>query len=1344
LAAKLKHFNQKIKQIKSLLPDVMITDRRAASREIQRLSGKMTKTMSASELRDRLDRLEHRLQTSRRKRDRRLKNVPQFSDADALPITAKKTDIIAAIKNHPVIIVSGETGSGKTTQLPKFCLAAGRGIAGVIGHTQPRRIAAMTVARRIAEEFGQNLGDAVGYKIRFKDRTSKKAYLKIMTDGILLAETQTDRYLNAYDTIIVDEAHERSLNIDFILGILQTLLGRRDDLKLIITSATIDTEKFSKAFGDAPVIEVSGRMYPVDVQYSMPESKKAAKNEVTHVELAAQAVRRLSSKSKQGDILVFMPTEQDIRDTCELIEGSKLKNARILPLFARLTAAEQKRVFTRSSERKIIVATNVAETSITIPGIKYVVDSGLARIPRYSPRSRTTSLPVVPISRSSADQRKGRCGRVQNGLCVRLFDEDNYQSRPLYTRPEILRANLAEVILRMIALRLGDINDFPFIDRPDSKSIKDGYELLYELGAIRSRRQADDELPGAKSIKGLSASGVKLTEKGRLMARIPLDPRLSRMLLEARDRGCIDQIAIIAAALSIQDPRERPLEKTTEADQAHARFHDRLSDFITLLNIWNHYSHAWQTRKSNNQLKRFCRQNFLSFNRMREWQDIYHQICAILEEYGIRERRRTKNVSAQNLNLDLAKPLYRSIHESILSGYLSNIAEQKEKNVFRATQNREVMIFPGSSLFDKAGRWIVAAEMVETSRLFARTVANIDSQWLEELGGDLCRRSYLNPRWQKNQSAVMADEEIRLFGLVIARRSAAYGPIKPDEAADIFIRSAIIKGDLKKPLAFMVHNQRLIDDIKRLEDRMRRRDLLVSEETLFDFYTQKLPGVYSEEMLSQRIKKKGGDRFLRLKKQDLMNYTPTAGELAQYPLITKIKGQRFKYAYHFKPGEENDGVTIKVPVSLAAAVPKETLDWLVPGLITEKIESLIKGLPKAYRKKLVPVNETVDTIRGEIPRGKRSLISALGEFILQRFGVDIPAAAWPTESLPDHLKMRISIIAPDGRRLGSSRDTNILLQSTKETIPAGEFETFRRQWQKTGITRWDFGDLPEFISSPQMAQSKWVAYPALEAGDDPVKSVRLTLFLQQNKALAVHRYGVAGLYKIRFAKDLKILKKGLKLPGQYKAATDYFGGPARIAQRVMDRIVADLFCKNIRTQNAFEAHGETISPILISHGQKLLDACLTVLKAYHSARKELDQLKRAHLANAIGQKFANDLISALERLVPESFINLYDAERLGHLERYAKAMQIRARRALLDFEKDQTKDQEVKAIADRLDKLLQALSPNATAEKRKALEELFWMIEEYKVSIFAQELRTAFPVSKKRLEKKIAEINRMI
>jgi ATP-dependent helicase HrpA len=1344
-------FDKKIRKLNSILPRVLVADRMAALQEIERLAGKKTESLLADKIFARLARLENRLKASESKRARRQKNLPKFSYDEELPITAKKDEIIQAISRHPVIIVSGETGSGKTTQLPKFCLAAGRGIDGIIGHTQPRRIAAMSNARRIAEEFGQVLGRAVGYKIRFKDRTSKSAYLKLMTDGILLAETQTDRYLSAYDTIIVDEAHERSLNIDFILGILQTLLKRRDDLKLIITSATIDTDKFSKAFGDAPVIEVSGRMYPVEVRYRPPEFSQEQDNNWTHVELAVQAVRQLLNESSRGDILVFMPTEQDIRDTCSLIEALRPKKSRILPLYARLTAAQQTRVFARSSERKIIVATNVAETSVTIPGIKYVVDSGLARIARYLPRSRTTSLPVVPISRSSADQRKGRCGRVQNGICIRLFTEDDYRTRPLYMPPEILRANLAEVILRMIALKLGEIADFPFIDRPDLKSIKDGFNLLYELGAIKPRhkaqgagRKVSDKAEKIKSIKGLAAGSVELTEKGRLMAKLPLDPRLSRMLLEAKDQGCLDQIAVIAAALSIQDPRERPLEKAAEADELHAQFNDPLSDFITLLNIWTRYHHIEHTRKRSHQLKQFCRQHFLSFKRMREWQDIYHQIEAILEEHGMWEAQGTRPTAHGKKQVALDSE-FEKIHKSILSGFLSNIAEKKEKNFYCATKNREVMVFPGSGLFDRAGKWIVAAEMVETSRLFARMVANIDSGWLEALGGELCKRTYLDPHWDEKRGEVLANEQVSLFGLVIIpQRPVPYGPINPVKATDIFIHSAIIKGRLLKPFAFIKHNQRLIDDIKGIENRLRRRDLLVSEENLFDFYREKLPRVCSTDQLSNVIKKRGGDGFLRLKKQELMNYSPDDDELSHYPLSTQMAGHIFEYQYHFTPGEDDDGVTIKVPVALAPAVCKDALDWLVPGLLKEKIEALIKGLPKVYRKKLVPVNETVNIISRELSKGKRPLLSALAGFILQRFGVDIPATAWPVNTLADHLKMRISVTAADAKELWVGRDAAVLLKQNIETPPADEFESYRLKWEKTGITRWDFGDLPEFISSPESAKTKWIAYPALEAADENLQAVNLRLFTRQDQAAAAHLQGVACLCKIHLNKEIKFFKRALKLPDEFKVAANYLDGPASIEQRLFDRVCSDLFCKNIRSRDLFYAHLAEVSSTFIVYGQQWLNHCLSVLKAYHNARQELAKLKRIYRNNRGMQNFVGDLIGELTRLVPESFINLYEMERLVHLERYIKSIEIRAQRAMVDFEKDTAKAKEVKMFTDRLDHSIKAMSPDASDEKRKALETLFWLIEEYKVSVFAQELKTAIPVSKKRLEEKFAQIMRMV
>jgi ATP-dependent helicase HrpA len=1389
--------NQIIKKIESFLPQVLAVDRLAAKREISYLAKKTEKFKPDPKLLNRITRLENRLQASVQKRNRRKENLPRLRFNEELPIFTKKDEIIEAIVRSPVIVVSGETGSGKTTQLPKYCLAAGRGIDGLIGCTQPRRIAATTVARRIAEELGQAGGNAVGYKIRFRDRTARDGYIKMMTDGILLAETQSDRHLGAYDTIIVDEAHERSLNIDFVLGILRTLIRKRTDLKLIITSATIDTEKFSKAFDDAPVIEVSGRMYPVDIQYPEPHTDSTQENEQTHVEMAVGAVKRVLRQSRSGDMLVFMPTEQDIRETCELIAAETPKNACVMPLFARLTSAEQSRVFARQRERKIIVATNVAETSITIPGIKYVIDSGLARISRYSPRTRTTSLPVMPISRSSCDQRKGRCGRVQDGVCIRLFPAEDYENRPQYTPPEILRANLAEVILRMISLKLGNISEFPFIDRPDLKSIKDGFDLLFELGAIEQRakgrgqraevkrqksegRRPKAEVDGQGVVYGGQSRGrVMLTQKGRMMARIPLDPRLSRMLIEAEKEGCIEEISIIVAALSIQDPRERPVEKAREADSVHATFHDSQSDFVTLLNIWHRYHSHRQQVSSNNQMKRFCREHFLSYMRMREWCDIHHQISVISKEYGLgnveggrrnavkgkgkREGGRGKaergswnaksgmRKEEKGLGNDLNSAFriphstFEAIHKSVLSGFLSNIAQKKENNIYRAAKGREVMIFPGSGLFNKAKNWIVAEEMMETSRLFARTIANIDSDWLEDLGGDLCRRTYLDPHWEKNRGEVVASEQVSLFGLIIVPdRKISYGKVNPIDASRIFIQTALVNADVKKPFAFMKYNQELIDEVKDIENRLRRRDLLVDEHTLFEFYQEKLPAIYDIRSLAKYLKQKGNDRFLRMQKETLLQYQPDTGELVQYPARLDINRHVFECSYRFDPGKDDDGVTVTVPSALAQSVSPGTIDWLVPGLYPEKIEFLIKGLPKAYRKKLVPIKHTVDIIVREMPERQTSLVSALGDFIYRRFGVDIPAAAWSTDSLPDYLKMRISITAPDGKVLRAGRETALLHGDVGGRVNSDEFEAARRKWEKKGIRRWNFGDLPEFVSDSGKRKASWVAYPALEPDSVAPKTVSLRLFRRQDKSLAAHRAGVAALYTIHFAKNLKFLKRQLMLPTDVRYAADYFGGAKKFVQRLYDRVIEILFAKNIRSEKAFYAHAESMAAKIYPTGQELLDKTIPVLTAYHEARSRVYTLQQADRTNRMAVSFLEALTRELERLVPQTFVAIYEIRRLDHLPRYIQAAAIRARRAMVDFEKDRAKSKEVIKFSDGLNQLLKELSPAVSDEKRQAIEDYFWLVEEFKVSIFAQELKTPVPISAKRLDKMLKEIGRMV
>jgi len=1285
-----------------------------------------------------------------KKRKWRKQNLPRFSYNPSLPITDRQGDIIDAISKNQVVIISGETGSGKTTQIPKFCLAAGRGIAGKIGCTQPRRIAATTVAHRIAEELEEKIGRSVGYKIRFKDKTRHDSYIKIMTDGILLAETLSDRYLNEYDTIIVDEAHERSLNIDFVLGILKKLIKKRKDLKLIITSATIDTKKFSKAFDDAPVIEVSGRMYPVDIRYlqvgrdfkkQKPEQEPEEKNELTHVEMAAGAVDKLNKEGQYGDILVFMPTEQDIRETCELLEGRNYKNAYIYPLFARLQASEQSKIFSRPPGRKIIIATNVAETSITIPGIRYVVDTGLARISKYSPRSRTTALPVVPISRSSADQRKGRCGRVENGICIRLYSEEDFLSRHLFTLPEILRSNLAQVILRMIALNLGDMSDFPFIDRPAKKSIKDGFDLLLELGAITKE-------PGRSRSKG--ASRFFLTKKGRLMSKIPIDPRLSRMLIEAKEEGCLKEVTVIASVLSIQDPRERPAEKASEADEVHSKFSDPASDFITLLNIWNAYHDTWRRVKSINQMKKYCRAHYLSFKRVREWRDIHSQISAILEENGLKEKDKkgvfkiATNKNGKDIS-EVFTPFYTAIHKSILSGFLSNIAVKKEKYFFTAAKGKEVMIFPGSGLFNKSKKWIVAAEMVETSRLFARTVANIESSWLEALGKDQCKYTYLNPHWERNRGEVVASEQVSLFGLIIeAGRPVSYGKINRDEASEIFIRSALVEGDMRRPFDFMKHNKRLIDEIKDMENRLRRRDLLVSDQDIFEFYKERLSGIYDIRTLRKRLKKKGSDKFLQISREDLLIYSPDKNELSVFPDCIDIESNSFECLYKFNPGKPDDGITVKIPSSIAPLVSPETVDWLVPGLYQEKIAALIKGLPKAYRKQLVPVADTVDEIIRHMQKNNNCLITTLGQFIFERFKVDIPASAWAEDMLPDHLKMRISITGPKGEELVCSREKKILAQNVPESVIPDEFGFVRKEWEKSGVTRWDFGNLSEKIDVKVKNKGTWTAYPGLESDSETLKSVNLRLFYDHDKATESHKKGVAGLYAIYFAKDLKFLKKSLVIPKEAVPYADYFGGARRFEKRLYEYVIKDLFQKNIRTEKSFYTHAEAIKPVIISKGRKLLEHVMPVMEAYYKTRSAVCDLEKSSIGNNEALSFLNRLKEELMRLVPKNFVDLYDSMRFVHLVRYIKAIEIRAQRALVNFKKDRAKVKEINAFTKSLDNMLKGLSPMVSVEKKEAVEEYFWLIEEYKVSLFAQELKTAIPVSKKRLEQKRKEIERMV
>jgi ATP-dependent helicase HrpA len=1331
---------KRIKHLSHQLPKALGPDRFPIRRELDRIRQRAKKGEEPENTARALERLSKRLERSTALRRDRVRGVPALSFPEQLPITDKKDEIIEAIRRHPVVIISGETGSGKTTQIPKFCLAAGRGIDGKIGCTQPRRIAAVTVADRIAEELGEAPGKSVGYKIRFHDKTAPEAYVKIMTDGILLAETQSDPRLRGYDTLIVDEAHERSLNIDFLLGILKTLVKKRRDLKLVITSATIDTEKFAKAFDNAPVIEVSGRTFPVEVRWEKGGSKPDTDDgELTPVERAATAVTRIHQESGSGDILVFMPTEQDIRDTMEILEGKKFPGTRVLPLFARLTAADQAKVFSTRAARKIIVATNIAETSLTIPGIKYVVDTGLARVSQYNPRTRTTALPVIDISKSSADQRMGRCGRVQNGVCVRLFSEEDYNARPRFTRPEILRANLAEVILRMISLKLPEISGFPFLDRPPEKAIQDGLDLLMELGAVE---------PAPKDA-AKDAPPYLLTKQGHQMASMPLDPRLSRMLIEAKSEGCLSEVAVIVAALSIQDPRERPMEKAAAADRAHAVFSDPLSDFVSLLNIWNRFHEAAGSGPgTTGRMKRFCTAGFLSFRRMREWRDIHGQILSILKEHKWltgESPRNPREISGPEKSSGKSEfsTLYGAVHRSILSGFLSNIALRKEGNIYQACKDKQVMIFPGSGLFGKAGAWVMAAEMVETSRLYARSVANIDPAWIEPLAGDRCRRTYFDPHWEKGRGQVVATQQVSLYGLILsADRKVPFGPVAPDQATDIFIRSALLTGEIKGEFPFIAHNLELVETIQGMEDKVRRRDILISEEDLVDFYTGRLSGVFDQRALTHGIKKAGGDRWLRMQEKDLLRYRPDEKEIARFPDNITIGGQRFACAYEFSPGSDADGVTVKIPAAAAPGVPVEDLDWLVPGMLHEKIAALVKGLPKAYRRQLAPVATAIDTITSEMPAFKGALLPALSRFIKSRFRVLIPPAAWTETDLPEHLKMRIALTDHKGKVITAGRDTAILKQTGTAASGKDAFASAKTAHEKENIRQWDFGDLPESVAV-RAGGHQWAAFPALVPDKKSGEYVHLRLFLDKAKAAARHRRGVRALCCLLLSKDLKYLKRTLKLSGYHARQAAYAEGPQAMEGAIFEKTVASLFEKNIRTRADFDALLETGASRLVATGETVMASVLSVLDAIHDTRETLFELETKFKTAGHVQTLVGEIRQHLASLVPPSFVSLYDMEKLPHLMRYLQAMAVRARKGAVEFARDRKWCAQIEPFTTTLNILLKSLTPETTDEKRDAVESFFWMLEEYKISLFAQEIKTDGPVSAKRLNKKLGELETM-
>ncbi|NOX25372.1 MAG: ATP-dependent RNA helicase HrpA [Deltaproteobacteria bacterium] len=1242
-----------------------------------------------------------------------------------LPIVELKDKIIAMIKAHDVLIIAGETGSGKTTQLPKMCLEAGLGRKGSIACTQPRRIAAMTVAGRVAEEMGGDGADMVGYKVRFIDHSSRRTKIKFLTDGMLLAETARDRHLRRYEMIIIDEAHERSLNIDFLLGILQRLRSKRRDLKIIISSATLDTEKFSRHFQEAPVINIPGKTYPVEVRYLTSEIAERD-SELPISERVAQAVFAIGRRPL-GDILVFLPTERDILESAERLNsmmikgGSNALDAMIMPLFGRMSAKEQSRIFQQQKKIKIVLASNVAETSVTVPGIRYVIDTGLARISSYNPRARTTKLPITPISRASADQRKGRCGRIGPGICIRLYSEEDYLARPEYTPPEIIRANLADVILRMVDLHLGHPAKFPFLDPPKSRSIRDGFNLLRELGAI----------------KGNPDEQLQLTKRGRIMARLPLDPMIARMILEAKQRNVLHEVMVIAAVLSIQDPRVRPLGREKLADAAHAKFMAPGSDFLTFLHIWSGYHRTARAVKSRNKLSKYCRQNFLAYQRMREWCDIYGQICKTLDEDG------QYDIAAGDVRAD-------AIHQSILSGILRNIARKKEKS-YQGAQGQELMIFPGSGQFGKAGQWIVAAELVETSRLYARTVANIKPQWLENLAGSLCRYSYSNPHWSKKTGQVMALEKVSLFGLIIeTARPKNYGPINPPEARTIFIQAALVEDQMhNRGFDFLGHNQRLIAKLKDMEDRVRQRHM-VDDYQIYHFYDERLPDqVWDAASLRRVIPETGASLFMS--EDDILWQETSQEKLAQFPDTMKLNDFRLKLSYKFEPGSKADGVSVHIPAEALPHLEPDLFDWLVPGLFKEKINHILRGLPKSLRKQLVPLNQTVQTIIDRLNFGEGRFYPSLAMVISRHFALDIPLRELSGITLPDHLQMRYCLTAADGRVVKVSRVFTDLLDSGQTPAVSESFKELQEQWKRRKFSLENLADLTTKMPvRDKKGRLSGYAVPALTTvGTD---GVGLRLYLSEDEASVHNRAGLLRLYKKAMPRHIKEISQRFALRQTDWPLFAWLGATQQVNAIIYTFILTNTLLNDANPPRSREDFAARVAEFkggeLCSRAGEIFSLLETALTERQRTLETIIDFERKAPTNKINRQRFKEYQTQLSYILPQEFLQEFSAVQLSFTPRYLKALRIRVERANSFPGRDMEKAGILTVFEGRLkeagEQLLKIKIPRQHAEAARILAEYQMLLAEFRVSLFAQELKTAVPVSVKRLEKKEQELMELL
>jgi ATP-dependent helicase HrpA len=1234
----------------------------------------------------------------------RAASVPAISYPEELPISQNRDEIRRAIEQHPVVIVCGETGSGKTTQLPKICLEAGRGVAGIIGHTQPRRIAARAVGARIAEELKTPLGQLVGYKLRFQDHSRPEGLIKLMTDGILLAETQGDRFLDAYDTIIIDEAHERSLNIDFLLGYLKWLLPKRPDLKLVITSATIDPERFSRHFGDAPIINVSGRSFPVEVRYRAVESDED--DETTEDEQAAilSAVDELWSE-QAGDILVFLSGEREIRETAESLRKHHPHGCEVLSLYSRLSQDEQQRVFRPSGKRRVVLATNVAETSLTVPGIRAVIDTGVARISRYSHRSRLQRLPIEKISQASASQRSGRCGRVGPGVAIRLYSEEDFVARPAFTEPEIQRTNLAAVILQMHALKLGDIEAFPFVEPPDGRLVRDGQRTLRELGALSDEGH--------------------LTDTGRRLAKLPLDPRLGRILLAGAEEHCLDEVAIIASALSVPDPRDRPADKQTQADQKHALLRDEQSDFLSLLKLWK----AWNEQRgqlSRAKLRAWCKENFLSYLRLTEWHDVHGQVMEVV-----------KGELALKLNPQPGQ--YASIHRALLAGLLSQIAFRKEQGEYLGANGTKLFIHPGSGQFKARPAWIVSAEQVETTKVYARNVARVEPAWIEQAGVHLVKRQHYDPHWERRASRAAIYERVTLFGLTLSTGCRVpYEQIDARAARELFIRSALVHMEYDSRAPFLEHNLKLLKDTEYLQQKGRRVDLLGDESQLYEFFDARVPEGISTGAAFERWRREveaKDPKILWLTERDIapgdaeLDAEQFPDHLSAGPLVVQLR-------YRFEPGSEDDGVSALIPLHVLNQVPEESFTWLVPGLRDDKVTALVRSLPKNLRVHFVPVPAAVARVLPLLEPDHGSLHAQLADALLRTGGVPVPRDAFNEDQLPPHLRMNFLLIDDAGVVIARSRS----LAALREKHAGASQQHYAKQSQlKTGARTWEFGDLPERQDSAPSGRSQ-IGYPALADEGD---TVGLRVFATPAEARTSHERGCARLIRLVMARDLKPLRRDLAVNVQgeivYRALTQHplmnpeLGAGRDLRDDLLDRLVMTVFLEG---QEPLRSGSEFDARIAARRGGIGLPA----QEISRSVQATVEQLGRIQIALAKAPAPAvTDIRAQLAWLAPAGFLLVTPWERLKEFPRYLQAIEQRIEKLVRDPRRDAQLAAEIAPLEGRYRervKVERGMKPPGEDEYR-------WMLEEFRVSLFAQQLKTRAPVSARRLADAWIERERM-